>query len=361
MMYNYKAYCLTPDKAMRDAANLLDRSGLKVALVVEHDMTLMGIVTDGDIRRAILKGSGLDTPVSEIMTRNPRLATADTERSLLIDRLRHEQILHLPIVDDAMRVVDLAYLPELEKLPNYHNTVVIMAGGLGKRLLPITKNIPKPMVEVGGQPLIRTNIDMLISQGFVNITISLNHLGEIIEDYLGDGAQFGAMITYVRETKRLGTGGALTLIDKPTEPFVVMNGDILTSVDLSAMLAFHTDGNAHATMAVNKHRYSVPFGVVQLKDNSRIAKLREKPDYDLFVNAGIYVLSPDVLDLVPLDTYFDMPSLFEILIERGDETLAFPIREHWHDVGQPDDLEKANESFAAVVGAHGFRTEGKNI
>ena len=337
---------------MRAAAESIDSSGLKVVIVVDEAGRLEGLVTDGDIRRALLKGLGLDTPLDAFMTRRPRTAPEGTDREVLLDRLRHEQILHLPVVDTDGRIVDLAYLPELERLPNYGNRVVIMAGGLGTRLRPITETIPKPMVEVGGRPLIHTNVDMLVAQGFADITISLNYLGEVIEDYLGDGSRFGARISYVRETKRLGTGGALTLLpEAPSEPFVVMNGDILTSVDFAAMLRFHVEGGAMATMAVNKYTYNVPFGVVDVKD-SHIKRLREKPSYDLFVNAGIYILSPGALELVPRDTFFDMPTLFETLMRNGDATLAFPLREHWLDIGQPDDLSRANVAFSEVQGLH---------
>lgn len=334
---------------MRDAIDVIDRSGLKVVMVVDSDRTLLGLVTDGDIRRALLRGHDLTTSLETIMTRHPKTAPAGTSKTALLSRLRHEQILHLPLVDGENRVIDLAYLPEIESLPSFPNSVVIMAGGLGQRLRPITETIPKPMVEVGGRPLLHTTVEMLVSQGFNNITMSLNYLGEIIRDYFEDGKKFGANIHYVQEKDRLGTAGALSLLEeKPEFPFFVMNGDILTSIDFGAMLDFHVKSGSVATMAVNKYSYNVPYGVINV-GNDRILSIKEKPTYDLFVNAGIYVIDPSVIAQIPQDQYFDMPTLFDKLIGAGGLTSPFPIREQWIDIGQVADLARANREYGAIV------------
>ncbi len=221
-----------------------------------------------------------------------------------------------------------------------------MAGGLGTRLRPLTEKVPKPMICVGGRPLIDTIIDRLVAQGLSNITLCVNYLGHMLEEHLGDGARFGAKFTFVRETKRMGTAGALSLLDKrPTSSFFVMNGDILTSVDMLAMQSFHQENGSMATMAVNNFSYDVPFGVVEVQDR-RITGLSEKPQLNFLVNAGIYLFEPEVLDHVPADEFFDMNSFFDRLIESNKPVVAFPVREHWLDIGRPDDLERANDSFS---------------
>jgi dTDP-glucose pyrophosphorylase len=333
--------CLDPQAPMREAVATIDRSGIKIALAVDPGGRLLGTVTDGDVRRALLRGCDLDTPLSQIMSSHPKTASASADPIALRERLVREEVLHLPLVDEGGRVVDIAYLPALDLAQERQNRVVIMAGGLGTRLRPITEQIPKPMVEVGGRPLLQIIIETFVKQGFGRFTIALNYLGEIIEEHFGDGSRFGAEIEYVRETKRLGTAGALSLMpERPSEPFVVMNGDILTNIDFRALISFHEESNATATMAVNSFRFQVPYGVVDL-EHDRITGLREKPEYEFFVNAGVYVLSPPALDLVESDTFLDMPTLFARSGERGWKTVAFPLRETWLDVGQHADLQRA--------------------
>lgn len=336
---------ITQAMPMRKAIEVIDRSGLKIAIVISEDQKLIGVVTDGDIRRALLAGHGLDTPVSEFMRKNPRSALIGTERSALLNRLRHEQILHLPLVDEAGVLHDLAYLPAFEHLPKQENQVIIMAGGLGTRLRPLTENVPKPLVLVGGRPLIDSIIDNLVSQGLTDITLCVNYLGHMLEDHLGNGSKLGARLSFVREEQRMGTAGALSLLPSvPTQSFFVMNGDILTTVDFQAMLDFHKSSDAVASMAVNNFTYEVPFGVAEVSGRHLIG-LREKPKHNFLVNAGIYLLEPEVLSHVPANQFYDMTSLFERLLEQNLQAAVFPVREHWLDVGRPEDLVKANNGF----------------
>ncbi|OCW56984.1 hypothetical protein AWJ14_07465 [Hoeflea olei] len=343
---------------MRAAIEAIDTSGLKIAIITDEDRRLLGVVTDGDIRRTLLQGHGLETPIREFMNAKPRTAHWGSDKKVLLSRLRHEQILHMPIVDDDGRIRDLAYLPLLEQQSTHLNEVVIMAGGLGTRLRPLTEKVPKPLISVGGRPLIDTIVDRLVAQGLSNITLCVNYLGHMLEEHLGDGSRYGARFTYVREDKRMGTAGALSLLkQRPGAPFFVMNGDILTSVDLLAMRDFHQENRSVATMAVNNFSYEVPFGVVEVSDR-RITGLSEKPQYNFLVNAGIYLFEPEVLDHVPFDQFFDMNSFFDRLIELDKPIVAFPVREHWLDIGRPDDLERANTTFPGSPDAKGSPGSG---
>lgn len=336
---------LGPGQRMRLAIEAIDNSGLRIAIVVDEARRLLGVITDGDIRRALLAGCDLESSVERFMQTRPRTARLGTERHVLIERLRHEQILHLPLVDTDGVVRDLAYLPDLEQQPHLGNEVVIMAGGLGTRLRPLTETVPKPLVPIAGRPLIDIIIDNLVGQGLTRITLCVNYLGHMLEDHLGDGTRYGAQIAFVHEEKRMGTAGALSLLkQRPSAPFFVMNGDILTSANFQAMLDFHTGAGAMATMAVNNFSYEVPFGVIEV-DGNRITALREKPTYNFLVNAGIYLLEPDVLDHVPANEFFDMTSLFDMLRVQQVPSAAFPLRERWMDIGRPEDLEKANSTY----------------
>jgi dTDP-glucose pyrophosphorylase len=336
---------IAADDPMQTAIQRIDHSGLKIAIVLDDAGGLLGIVTDGDIRRALLAGHDLSVPVATFMNKTPRTARKGTEAADLLERLRNEQILHLPIVTADGKFHDLAYLPALEAPHHLENDVVIMAGGLGSRLRPLTDKIPKPLVSVGGRPLIDTIVDGLVSQGLTRITLCLNYLGEMLEEHLGDGSRYGATFTFVHEEKRLGTAGALSLLPtRPSRPFYVLNGDILTTVDFVSMHEFHRQVGSKATMGVNNFHYEVPYGVVEV-DDWRITGLSEKPRYSYRVNAGIYLLDPEILDLVPRDEFFDMTSLFDRIIEAGLDSAAFPVRENWLDVGRPEDLKRANQTM----------------
>jgi NDP-sugar pyrophosphorylase family protein len=225
-----------------------------------------------------------------------------------------------------------------------------MAGGLGKRLGSLTQSCPKPLLKIGGTPILEIIVNRLAEQGFRKLFISVNYRGEMIEDHFGDGARWTADIQYLREPERLGTAGALSLLpERPPQPFVVMNGDLLTKLNLKHLLDFHREHRAKATMCVREYQFQVPFGVVQA-DEHRLLGIDEKPTHRFLVNAGIYALDPDVLDLVPKNQMFDMPHLFEKLVATGHETMAFPIREYWMDIGRMDDLEQAASEYCEIFG-----------
>jgi NDP-sugar pyrophosphorylase family protein len=259
--------------------------------------------------------------------------------------MRDAHIQQLPIVDDENRVLEVVFLRSLTADRQFPNLVVLMAGGLGTRLLPLTETVPKPLIQIGGKPILQNIIEAFVAQGFFRFAISVGHLGHQIESFIGDGSEYDAEVTYLRETKRLGTAGALSLLQVPPEDaFFVMNGDVLTSTNFAAMLRFHNEALAAATMGVNHFRYKVPYGVIDLIGD-RIVEIREKPHYEFFVNAGIYVLSPKTLDYVPADEYFDMTSLFSRLVHEQEKAAAFPIFETWFDIGHPHDLTRAEEAY----------------
>lgn len=335
---------------LREVIAVIERTGLQIALVVEPDRRLVGTITDGDVRRGLLRGLGLDAPASAVLTRDPITVTPDLafhdDGWLLHKRLARR----IPIVDASGRVVGLA-LPEDEVLPQRAaNPVVIMAGGLGTRLGHLTRDCPKPLLKVGTKPILETILEGFLAQGFGRFYISVNYKAQMIEDYFGDGRAFGAEISYLRETERLGTAGALGLFDTPPSvPVFVMNGDLLTKVNFKQMLEFHRVHRQRVSVGVRKYDVQVPFGVVELQRSS-ITRIVEKPEYNYFVNAGIYLLNPEVLALVPPGRFYDMPDLISAALDRDWGVGSFPIHEYWLDIGRLDDFEAANLAYAEMFG-----------
>ena len=347
-MKDWKNTLVSPDTSIREAIRIIDQGALKIALVVDEGSRLVGTVSDGDIRRGILKGCELENPVQQIMNTIPSVAGKNDGREKILSLMRQKQIYQIPLVDGDGFLVGLEVIDTILAPPRRENLVILMAGGLGTRLKHLTANIPKPMLKVGDKPILETIIVNFIERGFNRFLISVNYKSEMIESHFGDGSQWGVQIDYLREDKRLGTAGALSLMsEKPVAPVLVMNGDVLTKVNFQQLLEFHTEHKAAATMCVRDYDYQVPFGVVKL-DQHRILSIEEKPVQRFFVNAGIYVLEPKVLEMIPHDTHLDMPSLFELLIIKEMETVVFPIREYWLDIGRIDDFERANGEYSEV-------------
>lgn len=344
-----EAYFLGPDATIRDAVERINRGASQTALVVDAERHLLGIVTDGDVRRAILRDIPLDRPVSEIMTTEPKVLRAGTPDIEVLRQLRLHVLHQMPVVDAENRVVALRTIDELMGADRAANTVVIMAGGRGTRLRPITNDIPKPMVAIGGRPLLETTISSLVSQGFYRFRISVNHLGHIIEDHFGDGTRWNADIRYLRETEALGTGGSLTLLTElQDQPLIVMNGDLLTSVNFAKMLNFHQANGAAATMGVRAHRVEIPFGVIE-RDGPFLERIKEKPVTDYLINAGIYVIDPSVVGIVEKGRRIDMTDVCEALVARGDRVGVYEIEEYWRDIGQAADLKVAQSEIDAIT------------
>lgn len=344
----WQKICVSPGSSIRQAIEVMDAGSMQIVLVADAANRLLGTVTDGDIRRGILRGLGVDDPVDSVMNRESTVARVgdDQEQMLAIMRLKH---LHqLPVLDQDNSIVGLQTLDELVQLPRRENVVVLMAGGLGSRLRPLTDDCPKPMLQVGNKPLLETILCNFVEHGFRKFLVSVNYMADKVVAHFGNGAKWGVEIEYLHETQRLGTAGALGLIRERSElPMIVMNGDILTKVNFQQLLDFHVSHKAKATMCVREYDFQVPYGVVKL-NHHRIVGIDEKPVQRFFVNAGIYVLNPDVLEVIPRNSFFDMPTLFENVAASGNETAAFPIREYWLDIGQMADYDRANGEFARV-------------
>lgn len=329
---------LGPTATLQEAIAHLDNTGLQIILVASPDGVLLGTLTDGDVRRAIINRIDLSENISVAMQSSPFTASPSISREDAVNTLMNNQIMHLPIVDHDRKLLGMHILNEPVENKFIDNTLVIMAGGKGKRMLPLTADCPKPMLEVGGKPMMQNIIEGAKKVGINNIIVSINHLGEIIEEYFGDGSRFGVSIEYLREETPLGTAGSLfELAGKITSTCIVSNGDIFSEVNYLHILDYHKLQNASATMAVRRYEMQNPFGVVETQ-GADIISFTEKPIYKSYINAGIYALSPDVFDLLNEGEFCDMPTLFERLKARDKRTIAFPMHEGWSDIGNPEEL-----------------------
>ncbi len=335
-----------------DGLNKLNEGVQKIVLAVDDHNRLIGVLCDGDFRRALVRGATLQSPLEDALNKNP-ISIGENTSEVLIRRLfkDHAGVYRIPILDRERRVLGMRYFEELSEIPDRSNRVVIMAGGQGLRLRPLTESTPKPMLPVGGRPMLETLVERCVDAGYKNFTLSVNYLAEVVEKHFGDGARWGVKIDYVRESKRLGTAGAVAMLGNLENDVVVMNGDLLTTLDFGALLDFHLDHQAAGTMCVKKYDIEIPYGVVQ-EELGVIASLEEKPVQTFNVNAGIYCLSPAALKLIPTDEFFDMPSLFRRLIDTHQKTIVYPIHDYWMDVGKIQDYNQAVEDYPKVFGRH---------
>ena len=339
---------LSINSTIKDALQTINNGGLQIAIVVDENDALVGTVTDGDIRRGLLNGLDLNSSVSLVVHKSPSIASVgDTKESIL--KIALAKKLHkIPLVDELGKLVGIEDIEDIIKPVGKTNRVILMVGGLGTRLRPLTQDTPKPMLKVGNKPILQTIVEKFAEYGFVNITMCVNFNASIIRDYFGDGKEFGVNIDYVLEQKRMGTAGALSLLkERPSEPFFVMNGDLLTNVNFEHIFNYHMLHKATATMCVREYDYEVPYGVVKMNDN-KIIEIAEKPVQKFFVSAGIYMLSPEILDLIPQDEFYDMPTLFEKAIAQDKNVISFPIHEYWIDIGRLEEYQKANEEYAKI-------------
>ena len=342
-MATFEKSLLSSSATIHDAIEHIEASEGKISLVVDTDRRLLGTVTDGDIRRGILRGLNLDAPVTEVMKRSAITVKADMGTEQILALMREKSLRHIPVVDSSGRVIGLETLAELIQPVRKDNWVVIMAGGRGTRLRPLTEQVPKPMLKVGDRPLLEAIIAAFVEQGFRRFYISINYLAQSVKDYFGDGSRHSVEIQYLEEIEPLGTAGSLSLLPEPPDkPIFVINGDILTSVSFTDMLNFHEEHAAKATLAVRGYEFQIPFGVVDI-DEYQITEIAEKPVKRYLVNAGIYVIDPELLSLVPKRDQFTMPELILRAQQKGYPTFAFPIREDWMDIGRFEDLVRANQ------------------
>ena len=328
---------------VQQAIHSLENSSMQIVLAVSEGNKLLGTITDGDIRRGLLKGLKLDGSIDEVMHRNPLVVPPDIGRELVLQLMQANKIHQLPVVDREGSVVGLHLWESIVSPTAIDNPMVIMAGGRGTRLGAHTENCPKPMLEVSGKPMLQHIIERAIADGFQNFIISLHYLGNKIEEYFGDGNKWGVSIEYLREESPLGTAGCLSIIsNEPRVPFVVTNGDVLTDIRYSDILDFHGRHSAVATMAVRQYEMQNQFGVVRTK-GVEIEGFEEKPVYRSHINAGIYVLNPEALNHLETKQYCDMPILFERIKQKAGRTIVYPMHEPWLDVGRPADLLEARK------------------
>jgi dTDP-glucose pyrophosphorylase len=336
---NWKECLLPKNSTLKEVIANLEKTGLKISLIIDRNEALIGVITDGDIRRSLIKHKSLEIDALKIMNKNFRSAHKDDKKKFIEAELKQYDIQQIPIIDDENRVVGLRSFStniEVKKLPN---TLVIMAGGFGKRLKPYTDSVPKPMVHIDGKPILEHIIDNAKLYGFHKFTICIFHLGEIIKDYFDNGSNHNIQIDYIEENEPLGTGGALSLIDEVNEPFIVTNGDVITDIEYSKLLRYHKKNKAVATMAVKRHEIKNPFGVVNLNSNGSIVGFDEKPSYVSYVNAGVYAFNPEVLDLLNKNEHINTPDIFLRLISQNFKVIAFPVHEQWVDIGTPEVLK----------------------
>jgi len=329
---------------LQQAIHNLDETGLQIVLVVSSDGALVGTLTDGDIRRGLLRGLDLNSAIETIVFREPLVVPPEVSRDTALQLMQANKIHQLPVVDDRRRVVGLHRWDELMVPKHRANLMVIMAGGQGTRLRPQTESVPKPLLPVSGKPMLEHIIERAKAEGFRRFVLAVHYLGHMIEDYFGDGSRWQVQIDYLREKTPLGTAGAVGLLKpRPELPFLVSNGDVLTDIRYGELLDFHCRHEAAATMAVRLHEWQHPFGVVRT-DGLEIVGFDEKPIVRTYINAGIYVLEPAVVDLLSDGQPCDMPALFSRLEARASRTIVYPMHEPWLDVGRAEDLRKAGSS-----------------
>jgi dTDP-glucose pyrophosphorylase/CBS domain-containing protein len=335
---------LLPSASVAEAITRLDKAGTGALVLCTADRLLLGLLTDGDIRRAILRGKSLETSCEDIASLEPLTINSSICTKEALELMVKNDINHLPVVDDSGRVIRFLLRRNLAQRGTADLSAVIMAGGYGKRLLPLTEQVPKPMLPVGDKPILERTIQQLRRSGIREISLTTHYLPESIVQYFGDGSSFGVRLNYLNEDYPLGTAGGLKLMKRTHNPFLVINGDIITGVPFQEMLNFHRKHHALLTVGVRKYEVAVPFGVVDLEE-VRVNHIREKPSFNFFINAGTYLLEPEVCDFIPSGQRFDMTELIQRLIEAGKVVVSFPIMEYWLDVGRQEDYAKAQDDI----------------
>jgi dTDP-glucose pyrophosphorylase len=345
-MKDWKKICLFEKDMIIDAMKVINETGARFALVLDNDGHLAGTLTDGDIRRAFLKGAKAEDLVTIAMNSNPIVASVNATNVELSSLMKSHEITHVPVVDDNKKLVRVLSLKDVQNTePLKDNAIILMAGGLGSRLGELTANCPKPMLKLGDKPILEIIIENFREQGFYNFFLSVNYKSEMIESYFGDGSKFGIKINYIREKERMGTAGSLSLYEPINDlPIIIMNGDVLTKVNFSSLVEFHNVNKLDACMCTFRHDYQIPFGVVHF-DGDLVLKIEEKPIHSSLVNAGIYSINPKLFSLIPRNTFFDMPVLLEKIIKEKYRVGTFQVQDYWLDIGRRDDFHRAENDY----------------
>ncbi|MDV7340809.1 nucleotidyltransferase family protein [Terasakiella sp. A23] len=353
---NLDKILISADTPLSKVIELLNENAVGIVIVIDKDYHITGTVTDGDVRRALMQS--IDMTISagtilqskdELTPKQPISAPVGTDDATILSLMTEHRLHQIPLVDANNRIVDLVLLDDLVLENENSLAAVLMAGGFGKRLMPMTKETPKPMLEIGGKPIMERIIGQLRENGIGRVSVTTHYRHDQIVNHFGDGQDFGLEIDYVREDNPLGTAGALSMIEKPKQPVLVMNGDIITELNFRMFGKFHNDNNAVMTVAVRPYEYTVPFGVMET-DGVFVKGVHEKPINRWMVNAGIYILTPEAFDFIPQGQYFDMPTLMDELIKNNKNVVCFPLYEYWKDIGRPQDFEAAEEDVKNKLG-----------
>lgn len=334
-----------PDTTIRKAIEVLNDQHLRIILIVADDQKLLGVLTDSDVRRILLKSESLDQKVSNVMVKEPLVVTPHLSNQEILHLMKQKQIHQIPVVDSDGRVIDIKIIDEL-LFSELDAEAFLFVGGLGTRLHPLTEDVPKPLIKVGGKEILFTILDGLMEAGISKITLALKHKAEMIRDAIAKIRKYESIVSFVEEKNSLGTAGALSLLDasKHQKPIIIMNGDILTRVNYSSMLKHHLSEENLITVALRTEHISIPYGVVDLEGN-RITGIKEKPEIKFFINAGIYIIQPEVLNLLEREQKIDMPDLIKTAISQNSRVGSFPLHEYWIDIGRHSELEKAAEDY----------------
>ena len=348
-MYKIDEIKINQNASIKEALEVIDKGAIKVAVVLSDDGLLLGMLSDGDIRRALLKGMSLDDSITSIINRDPVVANINDTKERILELANEKKLHQIPIISNG-KLIGIQDIREFLAPKNKPNKVILMVGGLGTRLRPLTNDVPKPMLDVGNKPILHTIVENFAKYGYTDIIMCVNYKSEIIKEYFGNGDKFGVKIEYVLENQRMGTAGALSLLQKrPKDDFFVMNGDLLTNVNFEYLHEYHKDSNALASICIRKYEMQVPYGVVNVRAN-KVTSIEEKPTQSFFVSAGIYMFSPIVLDFIPKGVFYDMPTLFSELLKHDFPIHPFPIREYWLDIGRMDEYRRANDEYEGVFG-----------
>ena len=348
-MYKIDEIKINQNASIKEALEVIDKGAIKVAVVLSDDGLLLGMLNDGDIRRALLKGMSLGDSIAGIINKHPVVANINDTKERILELANEKKLHQIPIISNG-KLIGIQDIREFLAPKNKPNKVILMVGGLGTRLRPLTNDMPKPMLDVGNKPILHTIVENFAKYGYTDIIMCVNYKSEIIKEYFGNGDKFGVKIEYVLESKRMGTAGALSLLQKrPKDDFFVMNGDLLTNVNFEYLHEYHKDSNALASICIRKYEMQVPYGVVNVRAN-KVTSIEEKPTQSFFVSAGIYMFSPIVLDFIPKGVFYDMPTLFSELLKHDFPIHPFPIREYWLDIGRMDEYRRANDEYEGVFG-----------
>tara|TARA_B100001250_G_scaffold162201_1_gene139343 strand:+ start:29693 stop:30736 length:1044 start_codon:yes stop_codon:yes gene_type:complete len=334
---------INPDDTLEEAIQALNSGGMRIVIVIDQNSKLLGIITDGDIRAALLEHKDMQTKAKEFMNSKPYLATEDESKEFILEKMHEKNILAVPIIDSKGRIKALETIHETIKTPTIENPVILMAGGYGKRLHPLTHETPKPLLKVGSEPILETIIKQLADFGFYNFFISTHYKSKMISDYFKDGSKLNVKIDYIHEKEPMGTAGTLTLLPEEFSklPIILMNGDLATELDFKSLLRNHNESNSSITICVVEYDFQVPYGVIEMK-KSKVKNIVEKPTHKFFVNAGIYIINPEVIAEFKDPSYLDMTDLLKDRIEKGNGINIFPLYEKWIDIGRITELNKAN-------------------